>query len=146
MFWNNLYELCKANQKTPSAVVKELDISAGSITKWKNGTIPSKTTLEKLAQYFGVRCEYFFADNSDTEPQIKRDDLTEVELRVLSAYRMHPEMQPAVLCLLGLEADNNVCVYTAASSSDKRQDEIVKMSKSDWENIKNAPETDDKLL
>ena len=49
MFWENFYFLCESKGRKPLQVVKELGIATGSITKWKNGTIPSKKTLQKLA-------------------------------------------------------------------------------------------------
>ena len=65
MFWENLIELCNKNGKKPNPVAKELGISSGAVTSWKNGTIPSTTTLKKLADYFGVTVEYFFVDHTD---------------------------------------------------------------------------------
>jgi transcriptional regulator with XRE-family HTH domain len=49
----------------PLQVVKATGIATGSITKWKNGTIPTTTTIKKLADYFGVTVEYFFTDHSE---------------------------------------------------------------------------------
>ena len=49
MFWNTFYELCRKNNTYPLTVVKETGIATGSITKWKNGTVPSGATLQKLA-------------------------------------------------------------------------------------------------
>lgn len=58
MFWTNLLNLCNEANTTPTAVVKELGIAAGSVTKWKNGSAPRGTTLQKLANYFSVSVEY----------------------------------------------------------------------------------------
>ena len=66
MFWDNLYGLCQKNGLSPSKVVKELGIAAGSVTKWKNGSMPSKGTVQKLAGYFGVTVGYFFVEHSET--------------------------------------------------------------------------------
>lgn len=54
MFWENFLNLCNKINKTPNAVVKELGISSGSITAWKNGRLPYDSTLLKIANYFGV--------------------------------------------------------------------------------------------
>ena len=58
MFWNTFYELCRKNNTYPLTVVKETGIATGSITKWKNGTVPSGATLQKLADYFAVPVDY----------------------------------------------------------------------------------------
>ena len=63
MFWKNFYCLCEKNGIKPLHVVSELGIAAGSITKWKNGTIPSTKNIQKIANYFHVESEYFFVDH-----------------------------------------------------------------------------------
>ena len=54
MFWDNLINICNQNNTTPTAVVTDLKIAIGSITKWKNGSTPRDTTLKKIADYFNV--------------------------------------------------------------------------------------------
>lgn len=58
MFWINYTELCSKNGKSPNAVAKELSLSSGSVTSWKNGTTPHFPTLQKIADYFGVTVDY----------------------------------------------------------------------------------------
>lgn len=60
MFWENFYSLCIDRNTKPLRVVNELGIASGSITKWKNGTIPNQKTLQKISGYFDVSVEYFF--------------------------------------------------------------------------------------
>ena len=67
MFWKNYSELCKRQGTTPSEVLAKNKISAGCVTKWKNGTIPNQKTLEKLATHFGVTKEYFFIDHENVK-------------------------------------------------------------------------------
>lgn len=67
MFWNNFYFLCKEHKKTPTEVVEELCIARGSVTKWKNGTLPSKKNLSKIADYFGVSVGTLFDDSDKKE-------------------------------------------------------------------------------
>lgn len=63
IFWKNFYFLCEDRETRPLRVVTELGIASGSITKWKNGAIPSAKNLQKLADYFNVTSEYFFVDH-----------------------------------------------------------------------------------
>ena len=65
MFWNNFVKLCNKNNTTPTTIVKELNISIGSITRWKNGSIPNDTTLLKIATYFGVSKNYLLENNEE---------------------------------------------------------------------------------
>lgn len=54
MFWTNYQFLCSQVEKAPSAVAAELNITSGTVTGWKRGVLPSKKSLEKIAEYFGV--------------------------------------------------------------------------------------------
>lgn len=91
MFWNNFYQLCESKNLKPLNVVKELGIATGSITKWKNGTMPSMKNLEKIATYFGVSVDYLFAEHNNTEkPSVGDDDELEEYLEEL---KNRPEMK-----------------------------------------------------
>lgn len=61
MFWNNFINLCAAAGKSPTRVIEELKIARSAVTKWKNGAIPSKTSLKKLGEYFDVDPQSLFA-------------------------------------------------------------------------------------
>lgn len=62
MFWDKFITLCNKIGKKTNPVAAELKISSGSITKWKNGGVPSDPNLKKIADYFGVPVEYFKSD------------------------------------------------------------------------------------
>ncbi len=144
MFWDNLYELCQKKGTSPSKVVKELGIATGSVTKWKNGSMPSKSTVQKLAGYFGVTVGYFFVEHSEIAASLA--ELSAHDRVLLAAYHSHPELQVAVDRLLGIERSEQVYLYTAAYSDDKRLDGIVGISREQLEKIQDAPETDDTLM
>lgn len=65
MFWNNFVNLCNTNGKSPSNVAEELKISSGSITGWKKGAQPRDTTLQKIADYFGVSVAYLLGEDEE---------------------------------------------------------------------------------
>ncbi len=54
MFWINYLLLCGQINKTPTGLAKELGISSGTVTGWKKGKIPSESSLQKIAEYFGI--------------------------------------------------------------------------------------------
>ena len=58
MFWERFYNLCLRCGKKPNPVGKEVGLSSGIISKWKNGGIPNGETLMKLAKYFDVSTDY----------------------------------------------------------------------------------------
>lgn len=102
MFWNVFYKLCHDRHKSPNGVAKELNISSGAITSWKNGKVPHHTTLLKLSEYFGVSIDYLLGKSETPSPAAL--SFTEEENAIISALRAQPEMKPAVLRLLGLDS------------------------------------------
>lgn len=68
MFWDNFEELCKKNGKAPSTVAKEIGLSNGVTTRWRNsGVVPRNSILQKLADYFGVSVNDLLADEKEHE-------------------------------------------------------------------------------
>ena len=87
--------MCIEKNTKPLPVVKELSISTGSITKWKNGTVPNGTTLQKISDYFGVSVGYLLGEETkEKEPTVTIDprllslidSMTDEELADLEKY------------------------------------------------------------
>lgn len=74
-FFERYSELCKAAGETPNSVAKVIGASSGSVTAWKNGTLPRSATIVKIAEYFNVSVGYL----SGTEE--KKPTLTEKDER-----------------------------------------------------------------
>lgn len=77
MFWDNFYDLCLKNGSSPNKIAKEIGISSGAITKWKNGTEPTPSKARLIADYFGVSVDYLIGRES--EKPIKSDEAIELE-------------------------------------------------------------------
>lgn len=58
MFWDRFYSLCIENNTKPNPLAKELGISSGIVTKWKQGGIPNGDTLKKIADRLGTSVDY----------------------------------------------------------------------------------------
>lgn len=58
MFWDRFVSDCERIGKRPNAVAKEIPVSSGILTKWKNGGTPSTPLLYKIANYFEVSADY----------------------------------------------------------------------------------------
>lgn len=63
MFWTQYQLLCQSVGKSPNGVAKEIGLSSGTVTFWKNGKIPKSDTLKKIADYFGVTVDYLLGDD-----------------------------------------------------------------------------------
>lgn len=64
MFWAVFESLCEGEGRKPNPVAKELGIPSGSLTKWKNGALPSTENLIKISSHFGVTIDYLLTGNS----------------------------------------------------------------------------------
>lgn len=80
-FWNTFVSLCNYTNKSPNAVAKELGISSGSITAWKQDATrkPQDRMLQKIANYFDVSVNYLLGYE---EQQKNNDILSDVVVRM----------------------------------------------------------------
>lgn len=86
-FFDKYNALCQSRGKSANAVAKELGLSSGVVTLWKqNGTTPRSETLKKVADYFHVSVD--FLTNSETDPVAKYDN----DLAVLAS--IFPDLSP----------------------------------------------------
>lgn len=67
MFYEKLEKLCQEKGISLRKLTGELNISNANATFWKNGSIPRKSTIKKIADYFCVPVEYFY-DTTPVEP------------------------------------------------------------------------------
>ena len=73
MFFKTLIRLCDINGTSPNAVAKEVGISSGTVTGWKNGSQPRRSAVEKMAEYFGVPYEYMMGYTQNKTPLTPED-------------------------------------------------------------------------
>lgn len=58
MFWERFTAECMRIGKKPNSIREELGVSSSTLTKWKNGAMPTARTLNMVASYFGVTSDY----------------------------------------------------------------------------------------
>lgn len=101
-FFEKYDSLCKSRDETPNSVAKIIGASSGSVTAWKNGTVPRPATIVKIAEYFSVSVDFFLdsdksAKNTPSEPEL----LTEGEKKLIELFRMIPaDRQELVLKMI----------------------------------------------
>lgn len=73
MFWEKFIGLCSGKGLKPNRVAAELGISSGSVTKWKNGSVPSTENMRRLAAYFGVTVDWLTGNSQfRTQQELNR--------------------------------------------------------------------------
>ncbi len=95
MFWDVYSDLCAKRGLSANYVAKELSISSGTITGWKQGRTPQNATLKKIADYFGVTTEYLLEkEEKKSTPLPLYHEPYDPKIRVASgsgySYRDHP--------------------------------------------------------
>ena len=58
MFIDNFLKLCSEKGVSSNKACIEIGVARTAIAKWKNGSIPSGETLQKIADYFNVSTDY----------------------------------------------------------------------------------------
>ena len=63
MFWTRFIELCNKAGKSPNAVAAACGVkSSGTVTGWRNGSVPRTPVLHKMADYFNVTTDYLLGN------------------------------------------------------------------------------------
>ena len=88
-FYKRLRDLCEERNMTVNELVKILDLSSGSPTAWKNGTLPRNATLIKIANYFGITTDYLSGTENKKAPAEngERDILDDVDVAFYGDFR-----------------------------------------------------------
>ena len=73
MFFERVKELCTANNIKISNLLKELGMSPGNLTRWKNGTVPDGNTLIAIAKYFDVSTDYLLGIDDINQTLLLKD-------------------------------------------------------------------------
>lgn len=129
MFWNIFSELCLQRGKSPNAVAKELRMSSGSVTNWKNGTVPNNSALLKISNYFNVSVDYLLGKEEYLIPadttgftvedmlNLRRIPIYETVSAGLGATADDQPTEYIPLCFeTSYEADNTICIRVKGDS------------------------------
>ena len=54
VFYDNFIKACTMRGDSPSIVAERIGLNRSSVTGWKNGATPKDSTIQKLADYFGI--------------------------------------------------------------------------------------------
>lgn len=68
MFYLNFVRLCNKIGKSPSAVAEEMGFQRSVVTRWSNGSVPRKATIEKIATFFNVPSEELAGEEQKEKP------------------------------------------------------------------------------
>ena len=99
VFWERFCELCAEKGITPTQMVRDAGIAAGSVTKWKNGSIPHGVTRKKIADYFNISEKELFeaSESKEKKPAAISDELWDMiqnDPKAIALLEMVLKMSP----------------------------------------------------
>lgn len=118
MFYDNLASVCAQMSTKIATVVKECGGAVGSIDGWKKGAAPRSDIVVKIALRLNVTTDYLLLGRT-TAPEQPMQFQTTKEQQILLAYKAHPELQPAIDKLLGIEEETETGRAAARSDNDE---------------------------
>lgn len=70
MFKKNFIKFCNLHNKAPTMVLLDLGFAKSTFSNWTDDSIPRESTLQKIADYFGITIEELLAED-DTVPSVR---------------------------------------------------------------------------
>lgn len=116
MFKKNFIKLCIDKGEAPTSVCQKIGLSNAAYSSWDDNTVPRKTTLKRISDYFGVPVDYLLTGennvgnlnnvtgnynvvgnhNSDVRVNTASSEgLTEQEFELLNLFRALSEIDKA---------------------------------------------------
>lgn len=163
--YNKIDNLCKENGTNITQMCLHTGVSRGSLTDLKAGRSKTLTnsTLIKIASFFNVTTDYLngLSDSkklavkkTPTDIEIKSalfndtENVTDEMLNEVKQFaemvKLREEQKRKNKIMQSENNDEEIEVFFAARSKDNKvMPTTKKMKKSEWERLKNLPETDD---
>lgn len=81
-FFTKYEKLCKEANSTPTGTALALGFSRGTVTRWRNGSIPDGNTLSEIAKHFDVSVDYLLGNTEIRNTPYKQSpkDIAKVAL------------------------------------------------------------------
>jgi len=130
IFARRLTLLMEEKNETTYSMADRFSLSSPTISRYMTGQMAAKvTTIELMAKYFNVNPIWLMGyDVERAMPRIMPPiALTDHEHKVVTSYRKHPEMQPAIDRLLGIveEPEHLMPVAAHNDNHDEEQQELM---------------------
>lgn len=97
-FYERFKQLARSIDSTPTTVVKALGIGTGSLSAWKNGSMPSVENIRKLSAFFNVSADYLIFGK---EPTVSSTAEVETEIFQSIQLLVDPALRRLILRMQG---------------------------------------------
>lgn len=110
-FFDIVSKQCVVAGVSVSRMLTDLQMSRGSIGKWKGGVEPTNRTKKQIADYFGITVDELMSGQKEKPADQKADELTEDEKLLLKLFNaLSPEDQELAL---GATVKPSICWHRA---------------------------------
>lgn len=115
LFARNLRNYLDANNMTQVELAKRLSVGTTSVYNWCNGVkVPRMDKVDKMCEIFSCKRSDLITAASDVPAEPSALVLSEVEVRIIEAYRrMSPELKTALYGFMGIKGDADECETVA---------------------------------
>ena len=106
MFYDNFVRLANSRQLSPSAAAEQIGFKRSEVTRWKNGSVPRRATLVRIADFFGVSPDQLTKDQTNATK--KAPSITDEALKIAQQYDvLDSYSKKAVKSLITIELERN---------------------------------------
>lgn len=127
-FWETFSNLCIDKGEKANPVAKKLNISSGTVTMWKNGSVPSGDNLIKIADYFNVTVDYLLGREAP-KYEVQNVVLSENEQKIVNLFKQLTDTQQGrIIERAEIMANESNKIYTSkivASGGDNKVYEVT---------------------
>ncbi len=114
-----LFEILEREGITQRQLSEATKISSGNISDWKSGkSAPKPEAISKIACFLNCSTDYLLGRT--TAPEQPMQFQTTKEQQLIAAYKAHPELQPAIDKLLGIEVETVIVKEIARTKTMSR--------------------------
>ena len=145
MFIKRLLELISEKGISRKQFNDDVQINKNQLKRWETaGTVPNRTTLTVIAQYFGVSVDYLLGETDERVVKEKSPagaELSEKDRKLVDAYhKSEPVIQATVDRLLGIEEK----VYKVKiAARDGGTIEEKTLTEEEYKRLMNLPDVED---
>lgn len=146
-FGTILKKLRKDYKYTQEQLADRLGVANSTVSMYERGErFPDYEMMIAISDIFNVDMNVLYGKKPTSKLLSPSFPLTPHETSVIIAYRNHPSEQPIIDKILDVPAEEEtVTLYSAAYSKDNTPEEIITISKAEWERLKSLPFTDQDL-
>lgn len=121
MFFDIFSELCEEKGVSRYKACTDIGLNRAAVAKWKNGAIPTGTTLSKLSNYFGVTTDYLLGTETEKAPTQEGERIPKREEMMAAFWGGDKDLSPEDLEAMWTDVENFAAFVAEKTKREKQQ-------------------------